>query len=87
MFDHNGILRYGAQRLHVFICHGGHCTESPLNPLGTVLTHSSQENGPCLLIEFTKFAEPVSYPSDDRVCTMLIFSIHGFEYIAKAAEI
>ena len=71
MFDYNGILRSGSQRLHAFVCHGKDCIDSPLNPLGTVLSHSGQENGPCLLIEFTKFAEPVSYPPDDKVCVIL----------------
>ena len=68
MFDHNGILRSGSQKLYAFICHGKDCTDLPLNPLGSVLSQSGHENGPCLLIEFTKFAEPVSYPADDKVC-------------------
>jgi len=76
MFDYNGILRSGSQRLHAFVCHGKDCIDSPLNPLGTVLSHSGQENGPCLLIEFTKFAEPVSYPPDDKI----------FELAAKEIE-
>ena len=66
MFDYNGLLRSGPQKLHAWLCHGSDCTETPLNPLGTVV-NSNQDSGPCLLIEFTKFAEPVSYPNDDKV--------------------
>ena len=67
MFDYKGLLRSGTHRLYVWQYHGAECTETLLNPLGTVIANSSQENGPCLLIDFTKFAEPVSFPSDEKV--------------------
>ena len=72
MFDYKGVLRSGATKLYAWQCRENDCTGTPLNPLGTVVSNSNQESGPCLLIDFTKFAEPVSYPSDEKVRNTLL---------------
>ena len=51
-------------------------TQNLLNPLGTVAS-SGNENGPCIVIEFMKFAHTVAYPSDDIVFEIAAKSVAG----------
>ncbi len=71
MFDYKGVLRSGPSKLYAWQCREMDCVNMPLNPLGTVVSNGNQDSGPCLLIDFTRFAEPVSYPTDERVSFLL----------------
>eukprot|EP00794_Sanderia_malayensis_P015189 gene15189-16756_t len=77
MFDYKGLLRSGPTKLYCWPCHGNECNGTPLHPLGTVVSNSNQESSPCLLFDFTKFAEPVSYPTDDKILELAATTVQS----------
>ena len=61
-----------------------------LNPLGTVAT-SGNEKGPCVHIEFMKFAHTIKYPDDDFVFEIAAKSVSSLDpsknpYLVKGGK-
>ena len=65
LFDYQDNLQQGLVKL--FAWPVPETMDELVNPLGTVVSNINTSTSPCLSIEFQRFANPVIYPSFEKV--------------------